>query len=98
MFGVETVRKLDRLLRDEKIDAAHVVHGYHQLGTSFLRLLERRGIPTVLSLHDYKLGCPSYRLFDDRTQSICTKCLDHPTGFRGRRPRPVAGTDRARAG
>src|SRR6185437_7271716 len=80
-FGLETVRKLDRLLRDQHIDAAHVVHGYHQLGTSFLRLLERRGIPTVLSLHDYKLGCPSYRLFDDRRQEICTKCIDHRSGF-----------------
>jgi len=80
-FGMQTVRNLDRLLRDQHIDAAHVVHGYHQLGTSFLRLLERRGVPTVLSLHDYKLGCPSYRLFDDHRQVICTKCIDHRTGF-----------------
>lgn len=80
-FGVETLRQLDRLLDRQPIDAAHVVHAYHQLGTSFLRMLERRGIPVVLSLHDYKLACPSYRLFDDRTHEICTRCLDHRSGF-----------------
>jgi glycosyltransferase involved in cell wall biosynthesis len=75
-FGVETLRQLDHLLDEFPVDAAHVVHAYHQLGTSFLRMLERRGIPTVLSLHDYKLACPSYRLFDDRRHEVCTKCLD----------------------
>lgn len=81
VFGLATIRQLNRLLEDHPVDAAHVVHPYHQLGTSFLRLLDRRGIPTVLSLHDYKLGCPSYRLFDDRRHEICTRCIDHKGGF-----------------
>lgn len=81
VFGVATVTRLRRLLDDVPIDAAHVLHGYHQLGTSFLRLLDHRRVPTVLSVHDYKLGCPNYRLFDDRTGTICTVCFDRPTGF-----------------
>lgn len=81
VVGVETVRNLRRLLDEHEVDAAHVLHAYHQLGMTFLRLLERRGIPTVLSLHDYKAGCPSYRLFDDRTATICTKCFDRPHAY-----------------
>lgn len=78
IFGDETVRAIRRLLATEKIDAAHVVHAYHQLGPMFMRELGRRKIPTLLSVHDYKLSCPSYRLLNDRTQQICTICLDEP--------------------
>ncbi len=81
VFGIQTVRRLRSLLDEHEIDAVHVLHAYHQLGTTFLRLLERRSIPTVLSVHDYKLGCPSYRLFDDRTSTICTRCFDRPHGY-----------------
>ena len=71
----ETRRKLAALLDAERIDAAYVLHVYHQLGTVVLNDLADRGIPTVLSLHDYKIGCPNYRLFSERTGRICTRCL-----------------------
>jgi glycosyltransferase involved in cell wall biosynthesis len=78
VFGDETTRAIRRLLDAEDIDVAHVVHTYHQLGPMFMRELGRRGIPTLLSVHDYKLSCPSYRLMNDLTQKICTICLDDP--------------------
>ncbi|QYF73733.1 glycosyltransferase family 4 protein [Cryobacterium sp. PAMC25264] len=77
----ETKTKLRALLDEHKIEAAYVVHAYHQLGTVVLNILAERGIPTVLSLHDYKIACPNYRLFSERTNKICTKCLDHRSGF-----------------
>lgn len=78
IFGDETTRAIRKLLSAEKIDAAHVVHTYHQLSPMFMRELGRRCIPTLLSVHDYKLSCPSYRLLNDRTEQICTICLDEP--------------------
>lgn len=72
----ETRRLLAALLDEQQIDAAYVVHIYHQLGTVVLDDLANRGIPTVLSLHDYKIGCPNYRFFSERTGQICTRCLD----------------------
>lgn len=78
VFGRETTRAVSRLLDDVNIGAAHVVHAYHQLGPMFMKELGRRGIPTVLSVHDYKLCCPSYRLYDDSTSRVCTRCLDDP--------------------
>ncbi|HEX4215503.1 MAG TPA: glycosyltransferase family 4 protein [Candidatus Dormibacteraeota bacterium] len=76
--GLATIDRLRRLLDEVRIDAAHVVHAYHQLGTTFLHTLHGRGIPIVLSVHDYKLGCPNYRLFDERRNQVCTICLDRP--------------------
>ena len=81
VVGVQSARRLRALLAAEHIDAAHVLHGYHQLGPAFMRVLARERIPTVVSMHDYKLGCPSYRLFDDRTGTICTRCFDHRFDF-----------------
>jgi glycosyltransferase involved in cell wall biosynthesis len=76
-LGLETRRKIAALLANEEFDAAHVVHAYHQLGMTFMPLLRKRGIPTILDLFDYKVGCPRYLLFDDRTDTPCTVCLDH---------------------
>lgn len=77
----ETREKLRDLLRAESIDAAYVAHVYHQLGTVMLNDLADAGIPVVLSLHDYKVACPNYRFFSERTDELCTTCLDHRSGY-----------------
>jgi glycosyltransferase involved in cell wall biosynthesis len=75
-LGLETRRKIADLLANEHFDVAHVVHAYHQLGMTFMPLLRKHGIPTILDLHDYKVGCPRYLLFNDRTDTPCTVCID----------------------
>ncbi|UKO93381.1 glycosyltransferase [Gordonia amicalis] len=79
--SADSRRALRELIETEKPDAAYVLHIYHQLGMSLLNELHTAGIPTVLSLHDYKIVCPNYRLFSERTGQICTKCLDQSMGF-----------------
>ncbi len=81
VVGLDTLRKLDRLLDEVPIDAVHVLHAYHQMGMTCLPLLKRRKIPTLLSLHDYKVACPSYRFFSDVTGKVCTICLDQKGAF-----------------
>lgn len=76
-LGLETRRKIAELLANEHFDVAHVVHAYHQLGMTFMPLLRKHRIPTLLDLHDYKVGCARYLLFDDHTDASCTVCLDH---------------------
>ena len=72
---------LRAVVDDAQPDAAYVLHTYHQLGTVLLNELEQLGIPTVLSLHDYKIACPNYRLFSEATGKICTRCLDSTTAM-----------------
>ena len=37
--------RLRRLLEDVPVDAAHVLHGYHQLGPAFMKVLQDFGVP-----------------------------------------------------
>jgi glycosyltransferase involved in cell wall biosynthesis len=59
-------------------DVAHLHNVYHQLSPSILWALRRRAVPTVMTLHDYKLVCPSYQLLAGG--SICERCVG--TSFR----------------
>ncbi len=79
--GRDARRALGSLLDDVDVDVAHVFSVYHYLGTSVLTELHRRGVPVILSLHDYKIGCPNVVLYSDRTRHPCTVCLDHRLGF-----------------
>lgn len=67
-------RRLAAVLDDFRPDVAHLHNIYHHLSPSILQALRTRGVPTVMTLHDYKLACPSYQFLagDD----ICTRCLD----------------------
>lgn len=54
-------------------DVVHLHNVYHQLSPSLLRPLRRRGIPAVMTLHDYKLACPTYQFLDHGQP--CQSCL-----------------------
>ncbi len=54
-------------------DVVHLHNIYHQLSPSILRPLAARGIPAVMTLHDYKLTCPTYLFLDKGT--LCEACL-----------------------
>jgi glycosyltransferase involved in cell wall biosynthesis len=48
---------------------------YHHLSPSVLPLLKERGIPVVMTLHDYKLICPNYLLYTEN--EVCKRCKGH---------------------
>ncbi len=73
-INFEAVRKLKKLIRENKIDIAHVHNIYHHLSPAILKVLKNNNIPIVMTLHDYKLICPNYSLFDFQTNKICEKC------------------------
>ena len=56
-------------------DVAHLHNVYHQLSPSILTTLRRRRVPAVMTLHDYKLVCPTYRLLDHG--QLCEACIPH---------------------
>ncbi len=72
LLSREAEQKIDALLEAERPDIAHLHNVYHQLSPSILRALNRRGVPVVLTLHDYQLICPAYTLY---TQGqVCERC------------------------
>jgi glycosyltransferase involved in cell wall biosynthesis len=63
VWNFEAQKRLEQLIRAFQPDVAHVHNIYHQLSPSLLWTLKKHKIPTVMTLHDYKLVCPNYNLF-----------------------------------
>jgi glycosyltransferase involved in cell wall biosynthesis len=67
-------RGMEEVVRAFRPDVVHLHNIYHQLSPSVLRPLAELGVPAVMTLHDYKLTCPSYLLLDHG--KVCEACLD----------------------
>lgn len=66
-------RGMEEALDAFRPDVVHAHNVYHQLSPSVLHAASRRGVPVVLTLHDYKLACPTYRFLDHGVP--CTACV-----------------------
>ncbi|MBV9411862.1 MAG: glycosyltransferase family 4 protein [Acidimicrobiia bacterium] len=73
VWSTSARRGMDAVLSDFQPDVAHLHNTYHHLSPSILGPLARRRIPAVMTLHDYKLACPTYRFLDKG--EICQACL-----------------------
>jgi glycosyltransferase involved in cell wall biosynthesis len=72
IYSFEARRRLDQLVARVRPDVAHAHNIYHHISPSILGLLQRRGIPTVLTLHDLKIACPAYNML--APDGICERC------------------------
>ena len=75
LWSSSAARGIGEVLEDFRPDLVHLHNIYHQLSPSVLRPMARRSIPAVMTLHDYKLACPTYRFLDHGR--ICEACLPH---------------------
>ena len=75
MYSPAARRAIARLLDAHRPDVAHLHNVYHQLTLSIVDELASRGIPIVLTMHDWKIACPAYTLFTEG--DVCRRC---PTG------------------
>jgi glycosyltransferase involved in cell wall biosynthesis len=64
--------RLRKVVRDFKPDIAHLHNISHQISPSIIDLLKAYDIPCVMTMHDYKLVCPSYGLLSRK--KICERC------------------------
>ncbi|MFC1474629.1 glycosyltransferase family 4 protein [bacterium] len=53
-------------------DIAHLHNIYHHLSPSVAAGLKSKSVPVVMTLHDFKLVCPTYSLY--RNGNICEEC------------------------
>ncbi len=75
IYSVHARRQIERLIIREQPDIAHLHMIDHQLSPSILHALKKCRIPVIQTIHQYKLVCPNYRLYNPRTGKICEKCL-----------------------
>lgn len=73
VWSTSAQRGIAEVLDDFRPDVAHFHNIYHQLSPSVLRPLARRGVAAVMTLHDYKLACPTYQFLDKG--QLCQACL-----------------------
>ncbi|QID19705.1 glycosyltransferase family 4 protein [Nitrogeniibacter mangrovi] len=72
VFNPQAAAALKRLVRNFSPDVAHLHIYYGQLTASILPVLRQAGVPIVQTLHEYKLICPTYSLFNDG--QVCERC------------------------
>lgn len=72
LYSAEAKDAIGRIIEREKPDVAHLHNIYHHLSPSILGPLAKHSIPTLLTLHDYKVVCPAYTLF--RGGKPCERC------------------------
>ncbi len=72
IYSREAQKKISRLLSEVKPDVAHGHNIYHHISPAILSTLGKKGIPTLLTLHDLKLACPAYRMITH--DGICERC------------------------
>lgn len=75
----EAVRKIGALIDETQPDLLHCHNICHQLTPSIIGAAKRRGIPVVMTLHDYKVVCPVYTQL--RHGVPCTDCADGEFGY-----------------
>ncbi len=74
IYSFEARNALERLLQAVRPDVAHLHMIDHQLSPSILHPLKEHSIPVIQTCHQYKLVCPSYRLFVMHKNEICERC------------------------
>ena len=73
LYSTSASRGMDAVIADFRPDVVHLHNIYHQLSPSMLRARPQRRIPAVMTLHDYKLACPTYQFLDHG--NLCQACL-----------------------
>lgn len=76
IYSKEARNALERLIEREKPDLAHVHMIDHQLSPSIFDALKKFGIPTIQTVHQYKMVCPNYSLYIYRNHERCTRCVE----------------------
>ncbi len=75
VWATESIDQLRRLIRDLRPDVVHFHNLFPALSPAVLRAASSAGIPTVVTLHNYRLLClPATFLRDGK---VCEDCLGH---------------------
>lgn len=72
LYSFEAKGKIEKLVKEIKPDIVHLNNFAHQISPSILNVFRKYNIPTVMTMHDYKLVCASYSMLVDG--KLCERC------------------------
>lgn len=74
-YNKDAAKKIRNLVEQEQINLAHIHLFYGRLTASALRVFQRKQIPIVQTLHDFKPLCPISNFY--RNNKSCEECPKH---------------------
>ena len=72
IYSLESKKRISSLIGYFKPNIIHAHNIYGRLTSSIVDSAKIKGIPVVMTLHDYKLICPSYLMLFNR--KVCERC------------------------
>lgn len=72
VYSFEARKNITKLVKGTMPDICHCHSIYHHISPSILGAIKRSGVPIVMTLHDLKIACPAYHMFQGNT--ICEQC------------------------
>jgi glycosyltransferase involved in cell wall biosynthesis len=73
-YSFEAKEKIQKFIEIEKPNIIHLHNFAHQISPSILDVFKKYKIPTIMTMHDYKLVCPVYTLYSNNKP--CERCKD----------------------
>lgn len=73
IYSVEAQQNLERLLDDVKIDFVHINVIHHYITPTILKIIKKRNIPVIWTLHEYTPICPESTFISHG--QICERCF-----------------------
>lgn len=73
IYNKKAKANIKELIYKNNINICHLHNIYGRLTTSIIDGLKEMNVPTVITLHDYKLICPAFLMLNNN--KICCKCL-----------------------
>lgn len=74
LYSVEARKKIQQLLSNHRPDLVHLNNIYHQISPSILHTIQKHRIPSVMTIHDLKMVCAVYAMYN--SGKICEACKD----------------------
>jgi glycosyltransferase involved in cell wall biosynthesis len=76
IWSRESYRSLRAVLREQRPDVVHVHNTFPLLSASVLHACRDESIPVVVTVHNYRLACPSGTFY--RGGAVCHDCVQGP--------------------
>lgn len=72
-YHFEAAKKLEQLIKKEKPELAQIHLIWGQITPSILPILKKYNIPTIFTIHEYRMICPAYT-FRNGKGEVCEEC------------------------
>ncbi len=72
-YNRQAVKMAEKMILNNRPDIVHIHNISHHFSPAILKVFKKHNIPIIMTVHDYKLICPNYKLFNNG--EVCEKCV-----------------------